>query len=158
ASAPAELASRAQQAAIQQAGAQLLTWQDELRQSTPEQAAVQAARLAGELAATGGASAATSLRLALLWLHTRVPGDAAKALMLLDNLLRSADPQAAAWQPWARLLQPRALEQKRLEDALERQAAQAREQQRRNDQLNEKLEALKAIERSLAPRRSGTER
>ena len=41
------------------------------------------------------------------------------------------------------------LEQRKLEEALDRQAQQLREQQRRIEQLNERLEAMRAIERSL---------
>jgi cell division septum initiation protein DivIVA len=47
-------------------------------------------------------------------------------------------------------------DQRRLEDQVERQAQQMRDNQRDNqrrvDQLNEKLEALKAIERSIGSR------
>ncbi len=42
--------------------------------------------------------------------------------------------------------------QRRLEEQLERQTQQLREAQRRNDQLNERLEAVRAIERSLTTR------
>jgi hypothetical protein len=42
--------------------------------------------------------------------------------------------------------------QRRLEDLLERQNQQTREVQRRLEQTNERLEALKAIERSLTSR------
>ena len=44
------------------------------------------------------------------------------------------------------------MEQRRLEDSLERQSQQLREHQRRIDQLNERLEAMRAIERSLTTR------
>jgi hypothetical protein len=46
-------------------------------------------------------------------------------------------------------------EQRRLEDQLEKGAAQRRDQQRTLQQLNEKLEALKAIERSMTARPPG---
>jgi hypothetical protein len=52
----------------------------------------------------------------------------------------------------ARLLLARIAEQRRLEDAFNREAAQRRDQQRTLQQLNEKLEALKAIERSMTTR------
>lgn len=59
------------------------------------------------------------------------------------------------WAPWARWLQARYQFERRMEDQIERQAAQLREGQRKQDQLNEKLEALKAIERQLvSPRRA----
>ena len=41
-------------------------------------------------------------------------------------------------------------EQKRVEDQLERQNQQLRDSQRRIDQLNDRIEALRAIERSFA--------
>ncbi|MCD2344043.1 hypothetical protein LRH25_27340 [Ideonella azotifigens] len=135
---------------IDDAGRQLQAWQEELRQSTPEQVALQASRLAAEPALPP-----TALHLALLWLNTRAAGDSARAWGVLDTLQKQADPAAQPWAFWARLLLPRAAEQKRLEEQLDRQAAQMRDTQRRIDQLNGQLEALKAIERSLAPRRPG---
>lgn len=98
------------------------------------------------------ASPAAALELALVLGQTRAPGDMAKAIAALDGLLRSTAPQATAWQPLARLLLPRYTEVRRLEEQLDKQNQQLRDSQRRLDQLNEKLEALKAIERSLAPR------
>ncbi|GAP35084.1 hypothetical protein [Piscinibacter sakaiensis] len=100
----------------------------------------------------GPPSPGTSIEMALGLGLTRSPGDIARAIGLLEGLLRSAAPEAAPWQPWARLLLARYAEQRRLEDQLERQAQQLREQQRRVDQLASQLEALKAIERSMAPR------
>ena len=54
--------------------------------------------------------------------------------------------------PLARLLEARLTHQRRLEEQLERQGQQLREAQRRNDQLSERLEAVRAIERSLQTR------
>ena len=71
--------------------------------------------------------------------------------MLLDPLLRD-DPAHAAHSALARLLHARLTEQRRLEEQTERQAQQLREQQRRLDQLNQQLDALRAIERSLGSR------
>jgi hypothetical protein len=71
---------------------------------------------------------------------------------LLDNLQRSPHPEAPNYLPVARLLSARIAEQRRLEETLDKQAQQARDNQRRLDQANEKLEALKAIERSLVTR------
>ena len=84
--------------------------------------------------------------------QTRNPADTVRALGLLDPLLRSADPAAAIYQPWARLLAVRFSEQRRVEDHAERQAQSLRDSQRRQDQLTQQLEALKAIERSLTAR------
>jgi hypothetical protein len=89
------------------------------------------------------------VQLALLLGQTRVAGDTVRALQLLDQVAQSPAPEAAPWQPLARLLAARYAEQRRVEEQLERQNQQARDQQRRLQQLTEKLEALKAIERSL---------
>jgi hypothetical protein len=100
----------------------------------------------------GPAGPATSIEMALGLGLTRNPGDVARAIGLLDPIARSSSPDLAVWQPWARMLLARYQEQRRLEDLVERQGQQLREQQRRIDQLNNQVEALKAIERSMAPR------
>lgn len=94
----------------------------------------------------------STLELALVFGQTRIPGDLPKAIALLESLTRSTEPDAAPWQPMARMTLARFLDLRRLEEQVDRQHLQLRESQRRIGQLNEKLEALKAIERSLAPR------
>lgn len=94
----------------------------------------------------------STLELALALGQTRAPGDLHKAIGLLEGLSRSTDPETAPWQPMARMTLARFSEMRRLEEQLDKQNLQLRDSQRRIDQLNEKLEALKAIERSLAPR------
>ncbi|MCX7278112.1 MAG: hypothetical protein NTZ15_12450 [Burkholderiales bacterium] len=133
-----------------QAGRQLQQWQDALRLAAPETASGLASRLAAEPATPAG-----MVHLALAWLHTRTPGDAARAQAQLEGLANSTEPTAAAWAGWLPLLTARAAEQKRLEEQVARQSQQLRDNQRRIDQLTEQLEALKAIERSLAPRSMG---
>jgi len=81
--------------------------------------------------------------------QTRNSADTARALGLVEPIARNPTPEQQPWQALARLLHARIAEQRRLEDQLERQGAQLRESQRSVQQLNEKLEALKAIERSL---------
>ncbi len=99
---------------------------------------------------------ATTLETALALAQSRSNGDLAQALSLLDSLLRINTPELMPWQPIARLLTVRLAEQRKLEEQLERVNAQLkdsqRDSQRKIDQLNEKLEALKAIERSLTVR------
>jgi hypothetical protein len=56
------------------------------------------------------------------------------------------------WPPIANLLADRVAEQRRLEDQLDRMTTQRRDTQRTLQQLTEKLEALKAIERSMTAR------
>jgi len=125
----------------------LLAFHDRIRQLPPQDLAPEIARLNDE-----PPGPRTTLQLALLLGQTRNNGDLARALALLEPLLRSTAPEAAPWQPLARLLASRYAEQRRLEEQIERQSQQARENQRKLEQLNEKLEALKAIERSLTAR------
>ena len=115
--------------------------------------AAEIGRLNNQLPANQGTGwPATALELALALAQTRNPGDLARAISLVDPVVRSAAPDFQPWQPVARLIAVRLAEQRRLEEQLERQAQQLRESQRNVQQLNEKLEALKAIERSLTNR------
>lgn len=107
------------------------------------------------------------IELAIALAQTRSNGDLARALSLLEPLIRPAaalvdaaspsPPQVAAapgapWTPFARLLHARLSEQRRLEEQIDRQAQQLREQQRRLEQLGAQIDALRAIERSLNTR------
>ena len=87
---------------------------------------------------------------------THNAGDLARSQAILDQVLHNNAPQADPWRALARLLAYRLGEQKRAEDAVERSAQQLRDAQRDNqrklDDANSKLEALKAIERSLNTR------
>jgi hypothetical protein len=93
---------------------------------------------------------------ALAMSMTHNPGDLARAQGVLDQVLHNNSPHADPWRSLARLLAYRLGEQKRAEDAAERGAQQLRDAQRDNqrklDDANAKLEALKAIERSLNTR------
>ena len=91
-----------------------------------------------------------ALRLALVLAQTRQPVDTARALGLVQRTL--ANPAAQDLHSLARLLEARLTQQRRLEEQLERQTQQLRDAQRRNDQLSERLEAVRAIERSLTTR------
>jgi len=123
----------------------VLAFHDRVRDLGPADLAREVARL-GDTAPDPGAM----LELAVVLAQTRQNGDLARAVGLLEPLARASAP--AAWQPVARLLHTRLAEQRRQEEQLERQAQQLRDQQRRVDQLNSQLEALRAIERSLATR------
>jgi len=107
------------------------------------------AREQARLAATVGPEA--TLKLAWMLGQGRAPGDLTRALALLDPLARNAGTPAP-YGAIARLLQARLLEQRRLEEQLDRQAPQLRDLQRRNDQLREQLDALRDIERTLGPK------
>ncbi len=94
----------------------------------------------------------TPLLLAVALAQTRQPVDTARALGLVQRVLGNNGPAALALHPLARLMESRLLQQRRLEDQLDRQNQQLRDAQRRNEQLNERLEAVRAIERSLTTR------
>jgi hypothetical protein len=94
----------------------------------------------------------TSIDLAMALLLTRNGGEQNRAIALVEPLAKGTTADAEAWQPIARLLLARLQELRRLEDLLDRRNQELRDSQRDVKQLNEKLEALKAIERSLAPR------
>ena len=105
-----------------------------------------------------GASVEQQMDQALAMSMTHNPGDLARAQGLVDQVLHNNTPQADPWRSLARLLAYRLGEQKRAEDATERGAQQLRDAQRDNqrklDDANAKLEALKAIERSLNTRQT----
>jgi hypothetical protein len=93
------------------------------------------------------------LRLALLLAQPRAGnGDLARALTLAEAVVKSTHPSAPAVRPLAALLAEQLLERQRLEQQVERQSAQLRDSQRRVGELQEKLERLANIERSLPGR------
>ncbi len=142
---PADVASR-----------RLLAYHDQLRQMQPPEVAAEIARLNGVVSATATAAPADAvLELSLALAQQRNPGDLARAVALLEPITRSSAAELTPLQPLARLLLGRVAEQRRLEDQLDKAAAQRRDQQRTLQQLNEKLEALKAIERSMTTRPPG---
>ncbi len=113
------------------------------------------AELTKEIARLGEAEDATPdtpLLLATALAQTRQAVDTARALGLVQRVLGNTGAAAQPLHPLARLLEARLLQQRRLEDQLDRQAQQLRDSQRRNDQLSERLEAVRAIERSLSTR------
>ncbi len=91
-------------------------------------------------------------RLALVLGAPRPNIDWPRAQEPLTRLLSNTSAEAQALHPLARLLAARYAEQRRADEQLERQAQQNREVQRKLDLTHERLEALKAIERSLAKR------
>jgi len=97
-----------------------------------------------------GETPAAQMQLALLLAQTRVPADLARALGLLQRVIANPAPEAQPLHPLARALAARYVEQRRVEDDRDKQVQQLRDSQRRIDQLNERIEALRAIERSFA--------
>lgn len=135
------------------AARRLLGFHEQVRQLAPAELAGEVNRLSAVVSATASAAPADAvLELALALMQQRNPGDLSRAVALLEPVARSSAPELAPWQPMARLLLARALEQRRLEEQLAREISQRRDQQRTLQQLNEKLEALKAIERSMTAR------
>lgn len=133
---PADLASR-----------RALANHEQLRNLPPNELAQEIARLSALPTAPD-----TSIDLAMALLLTRNGGEQLRAIGLVEPLAKGTTPEGEAWQPIARLLLARLQELRRLEDLLDRRNQELRDSQREVKQLNEKLEALKAIERSLAPR------
>ena len=99
----------------------------------------------------------SQLRLAMLFAQTRGSGDLARAQALADRVLRANDPAAASMHPLARLLATQYHERLRLQAQNERLLLQVSESQRRSAELQDKLEALANIERSLPQRPAGGE-
>lgn len=102
------------------------------------------------------AAPADAMKLALALSYTHASGDLARAQGLLDRVLNNSALEAQAWHGLARLLVPAFADQRKAEEQIEKLNQQLRDTQRDNqrklDQLNEKLEALKSIERSLTNR------
>ena len=99
----------------------------------------------------------SQLRLAMLFGQTRGTADLPRAQALLDKVLRANDPAAASMHPLARLLATQYHERLRLQAQNERLLLQVTESQRHNAELQDKLEALANIERSLPLRPTGGE-
>jgi len=96
------------------------------------------------------ASPEAQLQLSLVLAQLRQLPELIRAQELLARVLGNADAQPL--HPLARLLASRYAEQRRLEEQLDKQGQQLRDAQRKLDQTNDRLEALKAIERSLTSR------
>lgn len=124
----------------------LLAYADRVR-------ALPAPDLFREIARLGNpATPAEQLQLALSLSQLHQAAELARAQELLNRILSNPSAPAQPLQPLARLLAARYADQRRLEDQLEKQIQQTRDVQRRLEQTRERLEALKAIERSLTSR------
>jgi hypothetical protein len=106
--------------------------------------------LANEVARLAAAPATplVQVQLALTLMQTRSAVDNLRAGQVLQRVLAQDAPDARALHPLCRQLLAQLAEQKRLEDLNDRQAQQLRESQRRADQLADRLDALRAIERA----------
>ena len=136
---------------VDTAARHLLAYQDTLAKLNPTDLSRELGRLGD-----GAGSVQATMDLALALGYTRASGDLAKGQSLLEQVIGNPSPEAQAWHGLARLLSSRYAEQRRAEEQTERVNQQLRDTQKDNqrklDQLNEKLEALKSIERSLNTR------
>ena len=125
--------------------AAMLSYADKVRPLNGADQSAEIARIGDP-----GDSPTTQMQLALLLSQTRTPADLARALGLLQRVNSNPAPEAQALQPLSRALAARYVEQRRVEDDRDKQVQQLRDAQRRIDQLNDRIEALRAIERSFA--------
>lgn len=125
---------------------QLLAYADQVRAMSGPELSQEVARLGTPYAP------ASQLQLALVLSQLRQTAELVRAQEWLSRLLANTDAEAQRLHPLARLLAARYSEQRRLEDLLDKQSQQTRDAQRKLEQTNERLEALKAIERSLTRR------
>ena len=131
-------------AAAGEAVAGLLAYAERVRMMQPPELTQEIARLGDTPTPTA------QMQLALALSQLRQLPELVRAQEMLARVL--GNPEAEALHPLARLLAARFTEQRRVEEQLDKQNQQAKDLQRRLDQTNERLEALKAIERSLTTR------
>ena len=130
--------------------AALLNHADRLRRLTPPELALEVARLSEIPEAQR--QPADDIQLALALAQTRAPADLVRAQALLQRVLANPREDVRGLQPLAALLAARYAEQRRVEEQMDKMSQQLKDQQRRIEQLNERLEAVRAIERSLTSR------
>ena len=126
----------------------LLVYAERVRRMQPTELSQEVARLGD------AASPTDQVQLALVLSQFRQLPEFQRSQELLGRVL--ANPSAQALHPLVGMLAYRLGEQRRLEDLLDKQNQQTRELQRRLDQTTDRLEALKAIERSLTSRPAQT--
>jgi hypothetical protein len=124
-------------------------------QSLQRMSAAQLGRERAMLAAVPS-SPGIQLRMAMLLGNPRGQPDLAKALSLLDAVLKSSDPVAVGLQPLARLLADNFGERQKLEVQLDKQGQQLKDSQRKAAELQEKIDSLADIERTLPQRPRAT--
>ena len=124
----------------------LLTYAERTRRMQPAEWSQEVTRLGD------AASPTDQVQLALVLSYFRQLPELIRAQELLGRVLANTSAEAQALHPLVGLLAYRMGEQRRLEDQLDKQTQQTRDVLRRLDQTNDRLEALKAIERSLSNR------
>ena len=94
----------------------------------------------------------TQVRMAMLLGHPRAQQDLSRAIALLENALKSTDPTSIGLQGLARLMADNYIERQKIEAHLDRQGQQLKENQRKLVELQEKIDGLADIERTLPQR------
>ena len=94
----------------------------------------------------------TQARLAMLLAQPRAGMDLARALAMLEGILKANDALAVSLHPLAQLLAAQYSERLRLDAQSDKAAQQLKDAQARNTELQEKINALADIERSLPVR------
>ena len=132
----------------------VLAYADRLRQLPPAEVTQEIQRLGDT-----GYTPVRAMQLALALAQSKNGGNAGRAQSLLQRVLAQTDGEAPALHGLARLFAAQLADQRRADEQAERQQVQLREAQRRIEQLNERLEAVRAIERSVPsqPRRDAPE-
>ena len=97
----------------------------------------------------------THLRMAGVLGQSRSPQDLARALTLLDGVLRTNDSASVSVHPLARILAASYQERQKLQMQNDKLTQQLGESVQHGTELQEKLDALTAIERSLPVRPPG---
>ena len=90
------------------------------------------------------------LRRAMLLAAQRGSGDLSRAQAQLDGVLQSGALEAQYLKPLAQVLAGHYAELRRQDAVFDKLNGQLRDSQRRNEQLDEQLDALKNIERTLS--------
>ena len=98
----------------------------------------------------------TQVRIAMVLGHPRGQPDLTRALTLLEAVLKSTDPGAVSLHPLARLLADNYGERQKLEGQLDKQGQQLKDSQRKTIELQEKIDGLADIERTLPQRPRAT--
>lgn len=93
-----------------------------------------------------------AIQMGMVLMLTRGSGDLARAQALLDSVATATETEAQPFKALAQLLSSNCAETRRLAEHADKLAAQQKDSQRRIDQLNEMLEGLKTIERTLPAR------
>ncbi|OEZ63250.1 hypothetical protein [Duganella sp. HH105] len=93
-----------------------------------------------------------AIQMGMVLMLTRGSGDLARAQALLDSVATATETEAQPFKALAQLLSSNCAETRRLAEHADKLALQQKDSQRRIDQLNEMLEGLKTIERTLPAR------